>query len=124
MPEQRAEKEQKVQELKTVKKTQDLLEKNIRFLKTSNNLSQEKATLLRQLVEQESLYRKMKERLEVEIEHFDEMASDFSKCVVKGGMVYPPTKITIGGDSYSLEAATAMCKFFLSDDGHVMMGID
>lgn len=124
MPEQRAEKEQKVQELKTVKKTQDLLEKNIRFLKTANNLSQEKATLLRQLVEQESLYRKMKERLETEIEHFDEMANDFSKCVVKGGMVYPPTKITIGGDSYSLESPTAMCKFFLSDDGHVMLGID
>lgn len=124
MPEMRAEKDAKVEELKTVKKTQELLEKNVYFLRGLESLPSDKAALLKQLVEQESLYRKMKLRLEAEIEQFDKMANDFSKCVVRGGMVYPPTRVTIGGDTYSLDTATAKCKFYLSEDNHVVMGVD
>lgn len=124
MPELRAEKEEKVKELKTVKKTQDLLEKNIYFLRGLDSLPEDKAALLKQLVEQEKLYRKMIQRLEAEIEHFDKMANDFSRCVVRGGIVYPPTRITIGGDTYSLETATAKCKFYLSENNQVVMGVD
>lgn len=124
MPELRTEKEEKVQELKTVKKTQDLLEKNIYFLRSMESLPDDKMILYKQLVEQESLYRKMIQRLEAEIEHFDKMASDFSKCVVRSSMVYPPTRVTIGNDTYSLETATAKCRFYLSDENHVALGID
>ncbi len=124
MPETRTEKEEKTAELETVKETRSLLQKNIHFLQTSKSLTQEKASVLEQLIEQEDLYEKIEKRLNAEIDRLNEMTTDYKNCFVRGDTVYPPTKVTIGGQSYSLETASTNCRFYLSVEGNVVLGVN
>ncbi len=124
MPETRAARDRKAEELQTVKSTKELLKKNIHFLQTIESLPAQKAEVLKQLIEQEELYEKIQQRLETELDKLNKMETDFRECFVKTGTAYPPTKVTIGGMTYCLETVSTKCNFYLSREGEVVLGVE
>lgn len=124
MPETKTKRDQKELELKSIKNTRENLQKNIHFLQSAESLTPEKEQVLKQIIEQETLYSKIQQRLTAEIEVLNEEINDYRGCFVRASQVYPPAKITIGGASYNLETTTMKCKFYLSELGEVILGVD
>ncbi len=123
----REEKEKKKAELEKIEETRSLLQKNLQLLQPAAEagvLSPEQKAVFKQISEQEALYGSMMKELQHDLEELDALTGDFSKCMVHCGMVFPPTKVTIGNSMHSVDTVTAKCKFYYSKDGEVIMGVE
>lgn len=123
MPDTKVKRDQKEEELKNIKTTRENLHKNVNFLKQAKTLTPAKQTILEQLIEQESLYGQLEQRLAAEVGALNEKINDFEGSFVRSGQMYPPAKITIGTASYTLETAATNCMFYLSELGDVRLGM-
>ncbi len=123
MPETKMKRDRKEEELKNITMTSENLHKNVKFLQQATSLTPAKRTILNQLIEQETLYTQIRQRLEAEVDALNEKIHDSEECFVRSGQVYPPAKITIGTASYTLETAATNCMFYLSEMGDVRLGM-
>ena len=121
------EKDQKRAELEKIEATRSLLQKNLQVLQPAADagvLSPEQKDVFQQITEQEALYGNMMKDMQRDLAELEALSSDFSKCVVHCGMVFPPTRIGIGNSVYSVDTVTAKCKFYYSKEGEIIMGVE
>lgn len=94
------------------------LEKNIAYLnRMKASLPEEKLKVLNELKQQRILYLEQKTELKKSLKELNNNSINFNECRVKSNMIYPPTKITIGSQNYTIETLSSNCNVFLTDDG-------
>lgn len=122
-PEIRDQKKEKADKLEETRNTRTLLKKNIRFLQSIEPLPNDKAELLKQLIEQEKLYGQIEQQFEQELTKLKEISS-YRNCFVQSDTIYPPVRITIGAATYSIDTTSTNCKLYLSEEGNIVLGVE
>lgn len=96
----------------------DKLDKNINYLsKMQHSLPPEKLEILSQLNQQRDLYGEQKTENQKTLTELSSTAADYKECRVQCNMIFAPTKIVIGPESYTFTTLTSKCNVFLSEKG-------
>lgn len=122
-PEIRDQKKENTKKLEETRNTRSLLKKNIQFLQSIEPLPDDKAALLKQLIEQEELYGQIEQQFEQELTKLKEISS-YQNCFVQSDTIYPPARITIGAATYSIDTTSTNCKLYLSEEGNIILGVE
>lgn len=123
-PEVQEKKAKKKEQLEKTEATRSLLERNLELLKTTaemGGLTEEQNSVLRQLEEQEALYRVMVEEQQADFEEFKKKVSDYSECVLHCNTIFPPATVTIAESTYLVGSVITGSKFYYTKDGEVQI---
>ena len=115
-------KAKKREQLEKTEATRSLLERNLELLKTTaemGGLTEEQNSVLRQLEEQEALYRTMVEEQQAEFDEFKKKVSDYSECVLHCNTIFPPATVTIAESTYLVSSVITGSKFYYTKEGEV-----
>ncbi len=104
---------------KTVDETMILLEKNINYLKGIENLSEQKANVLKQLEDQYQLYVAQKQSLLQRQEEIVNQLDLVDEAFIECKTIYPITKITIQSASTKITDITKDAKITLDESGNI-----
>ncbi len=96
-------------------KTLDMLEKNINFLETSENLPSEKLALLKQIKEQYKLYSTRYEDMNDRKMVLEDSIKDYSSCKLEADEIYPPCLISISDIKHKVRDSLVRTTFRLVD---------
>lgn len=107
------------QQGKQIEETIQLLTKNINYLRSVDNLPEQKVLLLKQLEGQLQLYTKQKESLTVRQDTLQQQFDLVDEAMVEAQIIYPVTAITISGVSSKITTVTHNAKIALNDDGAI-----
>ncbi|MBR5509587.1 MAG: DUF342 domain-containing protein [Lachnospiraceae bacterium] len=104
---------------KTVDDTMNLLEKNITYLKSIENLSDQKANVLKQLEDQYQLYLAQKESLQQRQEAILQQLDLVEEAVIECRTIYPITNITIRSVSTKITEIIKDARITLTENGDI-----
>lgn len=106
--------------LKAVRATLEDMSMNISYLERSAQSPDRKA-MLNQLKLKKPLQLMQESKLVKELEKLNEQMSDLASCRVKCSTIFPPTKITIGTATVSLQDVKLKCNVYYSE-GEIVFG--
>lgn len=110
-----------LKEQKMVLATLEKLDKNLNYLhRNKSSMTEDKLKVLAQLEEQQQIYQGKKKQLESRIEELDSYRMNFSQCRVKGNMIFPATRITIGPYVHIFETVALRCSAHVSGEQIVL----
>lgn len=109
-------------ELTSIKDMLVKMEKNINFLEGNiASLPPGKQEILSQLIEQRTLYQERQQEVTETLVELNSAKSDYKECRVQSNMIFPPTKVIIGSNFYTVTDISSKCNLYLGDDG-IQMG--
>lgn len=108
-------------EQKEVSSTLEKLNKNLDYLhKNKASIPAAKLEVLAQLEEQQRMYHEKKDQLESRLKELDGYQMNFSKCRVKGNMIFPATRLIIGPYVYIFNSMALRCSAHVSGEEIVL----